>query len=133
MAKSHKTKKTLLNSTTKRPPSNKPSAERKSNAAASSGGVIAKPVRNRTKKVSAAVCACCDCAAQSSGGVWTCEDGICVYIPKPSYYSVLVSDPNFVLPYWSRPTDLGLNCPATPTPVPLGAKKVARSKGRKSR
>ena len=78
-----------------------------------------------TPKLAATGCTCCDCSTQPSGGVWTCEDGVCVYVPKPSYYAVLVSDPNFVLPYWSRPTDLGLNCP---TVVPLGTKKVARSK-----
>ena len=51
---------------------------------------------------------CADCTIQASGGVWTCEDGASVYVAKSSYYGVLVSDPNFVLPYWARPQDLGV-------------------------
>lgn len=76
-------------------------------------------------------CGCC-CEGMSSGGVWTCEDGVCVYIPKPNYYAVLVNDPNTALPYWERPTNLGLNCPAPPIPLGSVPKKRKSPKTQRS-
>lgn len=73
----------------------------------------------RVARASDAPCTGCCCDGLSSGGIFTCEDNGCVYIPKPDYFAVLVDDPNFALPYWAAPTDLGLICGTVPPPTPI--------------
>lgn len=51
-------------------------------------------------------CACC--AGLESGGVFTCEDGVALYIPPQPYKALLYRDPDTHggLPYWERPANI---------------------------